>query len=241
MALSPIYHNEVRRSKLFAAFEREALQKIFQNGRMIHLRAGDRLFRKGDPALHFYVVRTGNVKQFLTSSDGHEKTLDVIRPGSAVGELQMFLAQAEYHCNCEMLENGELFEFNAAAYTRLLQQNPAYALPLMNCMSEKILQQTEEIGNLTLTDARHRLSHYIFSQIECKDKHHCDPNEDCAGSSSCSLTLPTSKATIASLLSIQRETFSRILGKMKAEAMIGVQGSQIEVTDLKRLRESIRC
>ncbi|MBT6878288.1 MAG: Crp/Fnr family transcriptional regulator [Gammaproteobacteria bacterium] len=240
MALSPIYKNEIRRSKLFAGFDKEALDQLFLRARLIHKKSGDPLFKKGDSASHFYIVRTGCAKQFLTSSSGHEKTLDVVRPSTALAEIQMFLDQAEHYCNCEMLEDGELFEFNCAEYMKILHQHPAYALPLISALSHKIQHQTEEIGNLTLADARHRLTHYIFSQIECDEKHQCDPTSlECESSDSCALQLPTPKATIASLLSIQRETFSRILGKMKAEEIISVKGSRIQITNLKKLRDSV--
>ncbi|HIJ21740.1 MAG: Crp/Fnr family transcriptional regulator [Gammaproteobacteria bacterium] len=240
MTLSPIYKNEVRRSKLFSTFNETVLDQIFLKSKIIYKKSCSPLFNKGDPATHFYVVRSGCAKQFLTSPDGHEKTLNVIRPGSALAEIQVFLQQAEHCCNGEMLEGGELFEFNCQTYLQVLQQQPEYALPLIRNLSQKIQQQMEEIGHLTLVDARYRLTHYIFSQIECRDKYQCDSNtQTCKNGEGCSLKLPTSKATIASLLSIQRETFSRILGKMKAENMISVKGSEIQITNLKKLRDSV--
>jgi CRP-like cAMP-binding protein len=184
-------------------------------------------------------MRRGCAKLFLSASNGNEKTLDIIRPGMALAEIPMFTEESPNHyCNCMLLEDCELFEFNSSDYLRLLQQHPAYTLPLMRALGEKIQQQAAEIADLTLTDARQRLTQYIFSQIECSDKHECDPiARGCDINNSCGLRLPTAKSTIASLLSIQRETFSRLLGKMKAEQMIAVHGSQIQVTNLRKLRE----
>ncbi len=241
MALSSIYKNEVRRSKLFSSFEEGLTNQLFQHGRLTHHEAGHHLFKKGDPATHFYIVRRGCAKLFLTSANGNEKTLDVVRPGMELAEIPMFTEEEpDHYCNCELLEDSELFEFSCNEYLKVLQKNPAYSLPLMSALGLKIQQQAAEIGNLTLADARHRLTQYIFSQIDCDDKHECDPTtRGCDINNNCGLRLPTSKATIASLLSIQRETFSRLLGKMKAEEVITVHGSQIQVTNLKKLRESV--
>ncbi len=219
------------------------MDQLFQYGKLVQHEAKHYLFRKGDCATHFYIVRHGCVKLFLTSSSGNEKTLDVVRPGMALAEIPMFTAQKPNHyCDCQILEDSELFEFNCCEYLKVLQEHPANSLPLMSALGEKIQQQAAEIGSLTLADARHRLTQYIFSQIECSDKHQCDPvARGCDVTKNCKLRLPTSKATIASLLSIQKETFSRLLGKMKAEEMIAVRGSQIQVTDLKKLRESVGC
>lgn len=241
MALSSIYKNEVGHSKLFSSLDPETIDQLFQSAKILYKKAGDTLFHKGETADHFFVVRTGSAKQFLTSSDGHEKTLEVMRPGMAIGEITMFLDAAGHCCDCEMLEDAELFRFNNAAYLKALKQHPAIALPLITDLSHQIRRQTEEIGNLTLADARQRLMHYLFDQLECDGKSECHPLRDgCPGKKShCTLTLPTSKSVIASLLSIQRETFSRTLRKMKDEEMIEVKGDRINILDLQRMRESL--
>ena len=240
MALSLIYKNEVRHSRLFSNLDSEATDRLFQSAKILYKKAGDTLFHKGECADHFFIVRTGSAKQFLTSSDGHEKTLDVMRPGMSIAEITMFLDSEKHCCDCEMLEDGELFRFSNSIYMKALQQQPAIALPLITDLSHQIRRQTEEIGNLTLTDARHRLTHYLFNQLECNEKSKCHPLHDgCPGKNHCSLTLPTSKSVIASLLSIQRETFSRTLRKMKDEQMIEVKGDRINILDLQRLRESL--
>ncbi len=241
MSLLPIYKNEVRRSKLFSIFEEAMLDQIFRHGRLVRYELGHTLFRKGDPADCFYIIRRGCAKLFLSAPNGSEKTLDLIRPGMALAEIPMFTEESPHHyCDCELLEECELFEFNSAQYLKLLQQSPVSTLPLMQTLGQKIQQQAAEIGHLTLADARHRLTRYIFSQIECANKHCCNSSaQGCESGKECTLQLPTAKSTIASLLSIQRETFSRLLGKMRAEEMITVHGNRIQVTDLKRLRESV--
>ena len=240
MALSLIYKNEARRSLVFSAFSDNALEQMVQKGKIIFKKAGEPVFRKGEMANSFFVIRTGLIKQFLTSQSGQEKTLNIKRPGSALGEIQMFLDCSTHNCECEMLEDGELFQFECNEYLRILEKHPGYALPLISSLSDQIRNQTEEIGNLTLTDARHRLTHYLFSLVECSDKHHCMHSQfDCNSQDACKFKLPISKSVIASLLSIQRETFSRILGKMRDEKIITIQGNQIHIIDLERMRQSI--
>jgi len=240
MALSHIYKNEIQRSRLFSNLGAETVSQLFESAKILYKRAGDPLFRKGEAADCFFIIRTGSAKQFLTSPDGHEKTLEVMRPSAAVAEVTMFLEASEHACDCEMLEDGELFRFNNSAYLKALQKHPASALPLIADLSYQIRRQTEEIGNLALTDARHRLTHYLFQQLECEEKSDCQPlRNGCPGNNHCALTLPTSKSVIASLLSIQRETFSRTLRKMKDEQMIEVKGDRINILDLQRLRESL--
>ena len=51
--------------------------------------------------------------------------------------------------------------------------------------------------------------------------------------------LPTQKSVIASRLSIQRETFSRILGKLKKSKMIEVHGNDIRILDPQQMRDAL--
>lgn len=240
MALSSIYKNEVRHSNLFSTFVEEHLNRCFETARILPKRAGERICHQGEETQYFFIVRTGSAKQYLTAASGQEKTFRVVSPGSAIGEIEMFTNASSYACESEMVENGELFLFSMDTYMEILQKNSIYALPLLEALSERISCQTEDIGNLSLNGAHERLSHYLYSTLECKEKSECDPDKNgCPNQERCSLTLPTSKSIIASLLSIQRETFSRTLKKMKEQELIEVEKNQINILDLKKLRESL--
>lgn len=51
------------------------------------------------------------------------------------------------------------------------------------------------------------------------------------------LTLPVSKAVVASRLNLTPEHFSRILADLSAHGLIGVQGRNVTIVDIDGLRE----
>jgi CRP/FNR family transcriptional regulator, dissimilatory nitrate respiration regulator len=61
------------------------------------------------------------------------------------------------------------------------------------------------------------------------------PDDDDA-SNRVEIKLPTSKHVLASRLNLTPETFSRILHELSSSGLIEVQGRNITVPDLRRLR-----
>src|SRR5512140_3780618 len=51
---------------------------------------GQRVFQQGERIPGVFVVATGALKVFRTDGRGHIQVLDFIRPGSCVGEIQVF-------------------------------------------------------------------------------------------------------------------------------------------------------
>ena len=52
------------------------------------------------------------------------------------------------------------------------------------------------------------------------------------------IRLPANKATIASLLNLTPETLSRILNKLQQLGLIEVDGNDLTIADVKKLRNS---
>src|SRR5690606_17646370 len=50
-----------------------------------HIRAGEHLFRLGDPLLNLYAVRTGAFKTFAVDAGGREQVLNFNFPGEVLG------------------------------------------------------------------------------------------------------------------------------------------------------------
>ena len=87
----------------------------------------------------------------------------------------------------------------------------------------------QDVESYSLRSSAQRVIGYLLQ--------HCptEGNGSCAGS--IEITLPTSKQIIASRLNLTPETLSRIFHDLAEAKLIGVQGKQITINDIKRLRE----
>ncbi len=62
---------------------RDIQQKLFQAKRIQH--KGEHVFREGETADAFYVIRSGSVKSYLVTEDGEEQVLGFYLPGDVFG------------------------------------------------------------------------------------------------------------------------------------------------------------
>jgi CRP-like cAMP-binding protein len=209
---------------LFDSLNEEQLGVVYDAMRDVSLRARETLFEFDRPADRFFLLRSGQVKLFRISADGDEKVMEVIHPGQTFAEAIMFMEKHNYPVNAEAIEPSELFSFDMKAFTELLKDSTDTCFRLMASMSRRLHSRIEEINNLTLQNATYRLVVYLLEHMP----------ED-AGDAT--IHLETPKSVIASRLSIQPETFSRILSKLSKVGLISVHGNNIALQDLKGLQK----
>jgi CRP-like cAMP-binding protein len=218
---------ELRRTYLFASLSEAQLAKVAQTMRVHTLAKGERLFEHGQPASRFFLLRAGQVKLFRVSAEGGEKIFEIIRPGGSFAEALMFLEARMYPVSAEALETSEVLSFDNNTFLGLLRESVETTFRLMAGMSQRLHARLNEIDNLTLHNATFRLVSYLLQQVPI----------DTQETSQVHLNIP--KGVIASHLSIQRETFSRILARLRSQGLIEVQGNDIVLSDLPALRKLV--
>ncbi len=213
----------------------DQLEQVMESAELYPVKSDEQLFREGESVSQLMVLRRGTLKRYFRSADGKEKILDVVGPLQLVDEC---LGGGErYRCDCKAMEDGELFACDCDLYNSILKQQPLDAAPLFSHLSSRLNYFTEETVALSSLGAQQRLCRYLFSLIECEQKQYCKKIEDKC--SDCGCELPASKSTVASLLSVQRETLSRMLKEMREKGVIKVQGNVIRFADLNRFCQGV--
>ncbi len=202
----------------FAALDKDQLSTIANSTRLLKLRENETLFQHGQPADDFYLVLSGQVKLFRLSEDGVEKVIEIITPGRLFAEAVMFMNRQVYPVNAEAVSATEVLAISSKVFSRLLRESVDTCFRLMGVMSQRLHRHLNEIDSLTLHNATYRLVSYLLNEVS-----HSQQQDG--------LTLNTPKHVIASRLSIQPETLSRILSRLSKQSLIQVRGSHIEVLD----------
>lgn len=190
------------------------------------LQKSEILFQRGDPAKGFYVVVSGQVKLAFSSSEGHEKVVDILGPKQTFGEAVMFLDRA-YPVFAQALTDALVLHISQKAVFDLLEHDVSFARNLLAGLSIRLHGLVQDVESLSLRSSTQRLIGYLLQQC----------GEDGAeGTGPLQCELPTSKQTIASRLNLTPETFSRILHELSTAGLISVQRRHIEIHDVRRLR-----
>ncbi|UCH53272.1 MAG: Crp/Fnr family transcriptional regulator [Pseudomonadota bacterium] len=221
-------HAELRRAYLFADMPDDQLARLAHGMHMSELKQGQVLFRQGELAERFFMVREGLVKLYRLSPEGDEKIIEIIKPGQTFGEAVMFMGnQGRYPVNAEAVSDAHLFGFEQKVFLGVLRESHEACFGLLGSMSRRLHMLVNQIESLTLQNATYRLVAYLLDQIPGGVKHSPD------------LELTTPKGVIASRLAIQPETLSRILGKLRRANLIEVEGNHIMVRDVAALRKLV--
>jgi CRP/FNR family transcriptional regulator, dissimilatory nitrate respiration regulator len=169
-------------------------------------------------------VRSGQMKLFRLSLDGVEKVIEIIQPGQTFAEAVMFMERQNYPVSAEAITASEVYSFDSRGFMQVLRESTDTCFRLMADMSMRLHMRLNEIDHLTLQNATYRMINYISQQIP----------EGATADIEIELNAP--KSIIASRLSVQPETFSRILSNLTKEGIISVHGKNVRILDVKKLR-----
>jgi CRP-like cAMP-binding protein len=211
----------LRRMPLFADFSADELQHLAEQTQELHVEKGTPIFHRGDPCRGFHIVIYGQVKLGFLSVQGDEKIIEIIGPGFSFGEALMFM-EKPYIVGATALADTMLLHIAKEAVFGELERNPAFARRMLAGMSRRLHGLIKDVESYSLRSGSQRIVGYLL-----KD----EPEGDGA-----QVTLTVSKKSLASRLNLTPEYFSRVLHDLVEGKMIAVQGRQITILDMVRLR-----
>lgn len=222
----PVNVGELSGIYLFSAFDDTQMATIANAAEHQSLAPGERLFNQGDPIRRFFHVVSGRMKLYRLSPEGDEKVIDLVGPTQTFAEAVVFMERAAgYPVNADALEATQLVGFDASTFLGLLRESNESCLKLMSTMSRRLRMHVNEIDRLALQNATSRFIGYILNAA----------HQDAADGRRVELNVP--KNVLASRLSIQPETFSRILSRLSSAGLIQVERQAITLLDVDGLRK----
>ncbi len=182
---------------------------------------GHMLFFMGDPANRFFVIMSGWVKLFRSTSEGVESVLAVFSRGDVFGEASIFDG-ANYPFSVEIAETTKVLEIPATLLRERAKQNPDIMGRMMASMSREMTKLQMENEHLSIMTAAQRVG-CLLLQL----------SSNMIGKGG-TFTFPYDKSLAASRLGIKPETFSRALAQLKPHG-VQVKGSDISIGNFETL------
>lgn len=210
---------------LFSDMRPEELGRLSRGCRLCRVPRGAMVCRVGMPCEEFHVVVVGQVKLFMLSPAGNEKVIELVGPGNSFGEALMFTGRP-YIVNAQALADSLLLMIGKAAVLDEIMSDPPFALRMLAGMSRRLHGLVGDVEAYTLHSGMQRIIGYLLRDL---------PDGDDANGQAVTVSLPASKATIASRLSLTPEYFSRVLHELEAEGLIEIDRRDIRIVDAQRL------
>jgi CRP-like cAMP-binding protein len=212
---------------LFSDLTQVELKQVAEGCVLRRLSRGDMVFRMGEPCNEFYVVVTGQVKLIVLSPAGQEKVLELVGPGQSFGEAIMF-ADRPYILGAQSLADTLLLMVSKQAVLAEIERDHRFAMRMLAGLSRRMHGLIRDVEAYSLHSGLQRVIGFLLRDQALAG---CDAAEVRT------VSLPVSKATIASRLSLTPEYFSRVLHELEASGLIEIDRRDIRILDAQRLSE----
>jgi CRP-like cAMP-binding protein len=236
---------------LFTDLRADELQRIAAGSAVRRYARGDMVCRLGEPCEGFHVVVTGQVKLSVLSPLGQEKVIELAGPGHTFGEALMFSGRP-YVVSVQALADSTLLAVSKATVFAEIERDPRFAMRMLAGMSRRLHGLIHDVQAYTLHSGMQRIIGYLLRDGSdgsdggngARDPGPAGsaPGHDGAEGGTADppatplvVSLPASKATIASRLSITPEYFSRVLHELESAGLIEVDKRELRIRDPARL------
>lgn len=210
---------------LFNDMGPDELQRLAQGCQLRRLTRGDMVFRVGEPCDGFHVTVVGQVKLFAISPAGQEKVIELAGPGTSFAEAIMFIEKPHF-INAQTLTDTLLLSVGKRAVLDEIALDPRFALRMLAGISRRLHSLVRDVQAYSLHNGMQRVIGYLLRDQESREAD---------GEARLTVSLPVSKATVASRLSLTPEYFSRVLRELEEARLIAVDKREIHILDVQRL------
>jgi len=212
---------------LFQEMTPAELQRLAAGCRLRRYARGDDVFRVGTPCKEFHVTVMGQVKLFAISSAGQEKVIELVGPGMSFAEALMF-TDKPYIINAQALTDTLLLSVSKQSVLQEIENDARFCMRMLAGLSRRLHGLVKDVQAYSLHSGVERVIGYLMRDLPEAGKRGAEESAQ-------RVTLPVSKAAIASRLSMTPEYFSRVLHELEAKGLILIDKRDIHIPDPQRL------
>ncbi len=188
------------------------------------VRAGQTLYRAGDPFQYIYALRSGTFKSSLTTADGREQVSSLHLVGEVMG--LDGVANGAHASTSEALEDSEVCAIPYAHLTELAAANSGMQHVVTRLMGREIVREHGLMMLLGSMNAEQRLAAFLLNLSQ---------RLKARGYSATEFHLRMTRADIGSLLGMKLETVSRTFSVFQKQGLLEVDKRHIRIVDLAGL------
>ncbi|HET9977012.1 MAG TPA: Crp/Fnr family transcriptional regulator [Burkholderiaceae bacterium] len=215
---------------LFNELSADELERMARGCRVRRFARGDEVFRVGEACNEFHVTVIGQVKLYAVSPAGQEKVIELVGPGNSFAEALMFTGRP-YIINAQALTDTLLLSVSKQAVVAEIVSDPRFALRMLAGISRRLHGLVHDVESYALRSGMQRVIGYLLRDQRFDD----GGGPSGAGADVATVSLPVSKATVASRLSLTPEYFSRVLHELEGAGLIAIDKRDIRILDARRL------
>lgn len=217
------------RSPMFSQLAPAELEKIAALLRRRRYRAGEPVFREGDPGTALYVVETGEVKILLGGSDGKEVILSLLGPGEFFGDLSLLDGEAR---SADAVATGptEVLVLPREDFLRFLREVPAVAVNMLAALSRRLRRTDRLVHDAAFSDVRTRVTRLLIELAETRGR---------PGPGGVTIGPRLTQGDLASMVGATRESINKCLRSFTDQGLVRHERGRLILLNVERLRAQL--
>ena len=182
---------------------------------------GQTLFFEGKSCERVFIIKSGKVKLYRTSSSGREQVLETLEPGDTCA---CNPGSANWSCSstAEAISPCVVWFLSRDNYIRMVQNNSKVSQALNRLFAERLRCFSSLIEEVSLKDVKKRLAKFL---LDMQNENHSNAVAKAI------LFIPFTREEIAQRIGTARETVARYLYQMKRARLIDIRPHQIIIRD----------
>jgi CRP-like cAMP-binding protein len=189
-------------------------------------RAGDALFREGEPAKEAFLLQEGRVR-LLKRVRLVERSLMIVRPGELFGESALLEAPSR-NSTAVALTDGVALALERDTFRALLEHHPSIAMRVIDQLTVRVRDAEDQIEIMMLRDTQSK----VVSVLLKLARDHASK-----GTAAERTELQVTPVELSTRVGLDVDTVKRAVQRLREQGYVRITGEKVEIPDLGALRK----
>ena len=201
------------------------LKRVIKIAKIQSFPKGSFIFRQEESGNQLFVVLSGLVKIFFTSSSRRRKTVAMLLPGDFFGEMALLDGKVR-SANAMAAKPSKILAINKNDFKRLLMKDPDLTFVVLRTLCDRLRKADDQIRNLIFKNVHGRVVKTLVDMA----------SEGKQGDGGLLLSQPMTRQELAEIVGTTREPVTRSLGMLRRAGLIDYQDKSIIIKDIERMK-----
>jgi len=204
---------------LFARLSTREAAALAENIHPRNYKTGEIIFHKDDPGITFHLILEGLVKVFVTSDEGQEAVLIILKGGEFFGELSLFDG-APRSASASAIEPTETLVIQRDDFLEFIRQHPDAALNIFSVLASRMRRADGVIADAAFLDLPSRIAKKLIELAQSFFAREGNQIE---------IDIKLRQQDVASMVSATRESVNRVLTSLDEQGIIHINRQKITI------------
>lgn len=217
---------DLRWFELLSGLNEPRMRAVAGGARVLELKRPNRIYRRGDPSDHVFLVKTGVVKIATIDRNGRELVLGLLQRGALFGESALVDETPRDH-SAQAFEDVVVYALHRELLLRLIRDSTDLGYQVARLMALRIRGLRARVEPLLCRRARARVAHTLLALAA---------EHSVADADGVLIPLRLSQAELARLAGLSRETVNVVLRALRDGGLVEADRHSIRLKDPDALR-----